>query len=135
MSDTAALLFANEAFYVAFASGDIEAMEDLWSKTADITCIHPGWPALEGRDEVIQSWRAILGTDTPLIRFSNAIARVHGDLGYVICHEHLEPGDLVATNIFVREGRQWRLIHHQAGISPAAGEGSEQADEKPDRMQ
>ncbi len=115
-----ALLLANETFYAAFAQCDCDAMEDIWSTTADITCIHPGWPAINGRQDVIGSWRSIMQSDSPLISVSSAEARVFGDTGYVICNEHLEPGTLIATNIFLREAGVWKMIHHQAGITPVS---------------
>ncbi len=61
MDERNAILFANEAFYRAFADRDGAAMEDAWSRDQRITCIHPGWPPLTGRDEVMQSWLGILG--------------------------------------------------------------------------
>jgi hypothetical protein len=36
----------------------------------------------------------------------------------VICVEHLDGGDLIATNVFAREGTLWKLVHHQAGPTP-----------------
>ena len=53
MPDREALLFANEAFYLAFADRDMEAMETTWSATTPVACIHPGWGVLTGRDEVL----------------------------------------------------------------------------------
>ena len=44
--------FANEAFYLAFEGKDYDAMAHLWSHEREIVCLHPGWPALIGRDEV-----------------------------------------------------------------------------------
>lgn len=113
-----AVLAANEAFYSAFAAGDSDAMENIWSATADITCIHPGWPAVNGRPAVLDSWRSILSSNAPLIAAADAEVRVIGDMAYVICNEHLEPGTLIATNIFVFEDGAWKMIHHQAGITP-----------------
>lgn len=121
-SSVDALLLANETFYAAFAQCDCDAMEDVWSSTADITCIHPGWPAINGRDAVIGSWRSIMQSDSPLISVSQAEARVFGDTGYIICNEHLQPGTLIATNIFLLEDGIWKMIHHQAGITPVASE-------------
>ena len=56
MSEHAAVNFANEAFYVAFSTRDLEAMDALWARQAPVTCIHPGWNALTGRDAVMESW-------------------------------------------------------------------------------
>jgi len=119
MTDADALISANEAFYVAFVTGNAGLMEKLWSAQADITCIHPGWPPLDGRDDVMESWRCILSAESPLTGISSARAYLYGTVGYVICQEHLERGILIATNIFSLEGECWKLVHHQAGISPS----------------
>ena len=42
MSDEDAILFANEAFYTAFAGHDLEALKSLWADDAPIMCLHPG---------------------------------------------------------------------------------------------
>ncbi len=111
-----AVLFANDAFYSAFAERDMAAMEALWSTEAPVAVIHPGWQALTGRDEVMESWQAILeGPNPPEITCHGASAHVCGDLAYVLCYEQVGGGFLVATNLFVREGGAWRMIHHQAG--------------------
>ncbi len=119
MTDRKTLISANEAFYSAFASANSEQMETVWSGRNDITCIHPGWPPLDGQKEVMGSWRCILSAKSPLMGISDAKAYQYGDIGYVVCHEHLEPGVLIATNIFCLEDGDWKLIHHQAGISPS----------------
>jgi hypothetical protein len=36
-------------------------------------------------------------------------------MAYVHCFEEIDGNYLIATNIFVHEGRRWRLVHHQAG--------------------
>ena len=51
--DRAALLFANETFYRAFAERDVPLMEALWADTEPVTCLHPGWPPVEGREAVL----------------------------------------------------------------------------------
>ena len=114
MSDTESLLFANEAFYRAFADKDMDAMDDLWSRDQPVSCIHPGWGPLFDRSEVLSSWAAILGApEAPNIHSVNPTVQIYGDLGTVICFEKLQGGTLVATNIFVRQGSVWKMIHHQ----------------------
>jgi len=116
MSDTDAVLFANEAFYRAFADRDEEAMADLWSATAQVACLHPGWGPLFGRDDVVESWIAIIRNPvSPPLLCHDARAQVHGDTACVICFEEIAGNFLVATNVFVREGRVWKIVHHQAG--------------------
>jgi ketosteroid isomerase-like protein len=109
------VLEANAAFYRAFADHDAKAMEALWSEAAPVACVHPGWDVIEGRDEVLRSWRAILASPSaPAIRCRQAAARVLGDVAYVLCREDLPGAHLAATNVFVRERGTWRMVHHQA---------------------
>jgi hypothetical protein len=121
MSDTDAVLFANEAFYQAFADRDLKAMEEIWSRAAPVSCIHPGWAPLFGRNEVMTSWAAIISAPgAPDIACRGARAQVYGAAASVVCFEQLGREFLIATNVFVREDRVWRIVHHQAG--PTSGE-------------
>ena len=43
MSDESDVLAANDAFYAAFASGDLDALEEVWARQATVACCHPGW--------------------------------------------------------------------------------------------
>jgi len=134
MSEEAAVLFANDAFYTAIAGRDISAMEDVWSIEVRVSCIHPGWDGISGRGNVLDSWSAILGTDAaPDIVARHAHAVIYGDLGVVICHEEVEGAHLIATNIFHREGRIWKMVHHQAG--PMGGPPQAAEEEAEDTLQ
>jgi hypothetical protein len=42
IADREQVLFANEAFYRAFADRDIDAMDALWARGEPVLCIHPG---------------------------------------------------------------------------------------------
>ena len=101
MAERDAVLFANEAFYHAFSHGDVAAMDALWSVAAPVSCIHPGWGAILDREEIMASWS------------------IYGDVAVVICLETMGEGSLIATNIFCREGRLWKIVHHQAGPTSA----------------
>ncbi len=110
------VLAANQAFYDAFARGDFAAVEALWARRAPVACIHPGWGALHGREEVIASWRSILeGGSGPPVKCTRPSASVLGDAAFVVCGETIQGAELVATNVFVREDGTWKLVHHQAG--------------------
>ncbi len=116
MNDRQAVLFANEAFYSAFARADLQAMDALWAREGPVTCIHPGWDALTTRQAVIASWREIFsGGDTSSIAFYGAQPHLLGDIALVICYEKLPSVVLIATNVFRRDGRSWQIVHHQAG--------------------
>ncbi len=120
MPERDAVLFANEAFYRAFADSDFDTMAQLWASGEPVTCIHPGWPPLTGRDSVIESWRRILANgQAPKVACVQPEAFLLGDAAFVICYEAVDDNALVATNLFRREGRQWKLVHHQAGPAPA----------------
>jgi len=118
MHDKTAVLFANEAFYAAFASRDMIAMEDVWWRGENITCIHPGWPPLFGREQVIGSWHAILGNDqSPDVKCRNPVPHIFDDTAYVVCYEIIGDGALLASNVFIRDDGRWHMVHHQGGSS------------------
>ena len=131
MSDAEPVLYANEAFYYAFAGGDAAAMDEVWARDVPVACIHPGWNVLAGRDAVMESWRSILGSDRrPAIRSQGASAFLHGDVAFVTCYENVGQGYLAATNVFVREGGAWKMVHHHAG--PTAPPEAEEPEDAPD---
>jgi ketosteroid isomerase-like protein len=109
------VLIANEAFYKAFASRDMDSMDALWANHVSVACIHPGWNVLRGRELVIASWRSILGSEhSPDVTCGNASAHVLGESAFVICEEQVADDILIATNVFVREEGGWKMAHHQA---------------------
>lgn len=133
MPEREAVLFANEAFYRAFADRDFRAMVDTWANDDPVACIHPGWPPLLGRASVMESWRRILSNpDSPKVACRHAQAFLVGDAAWVVCFEQLADQTLVATNVFRRDGSRWRLVHHQAGPCaplPPGAEDDEDEDE------
>ena len=131
MSDTAELLFANEAFYHVFRSRDLAAMDELWARGAPIACVHPGWQALMTREAVMESWDGILSNpEAPSVDCRGARAHLLGELGVVLCYEIIGGSVLTATNIFLREGGAWRMVHHHAG--PCGAPPAELAEEPPE---
>lgn len=120
-------LFANDAFYLAFAQGDMDSMDDLWADQPQVVCIHPGWAALVSRAEVMASWENILGNaQRPRIScFGATTAKIAGGIA-VACYEQLEGSVLVATNIFIEQGGRPRMVLHQAG--PCANPPEQDAD-------
>lgn len=126
MSDEGGLLAANGDFYAAFAAGDFGAMDALWARKAPVACIHPGWPPVHGRDQVMGTWTDILrNPPRPAVRPFGQRAMLLGDVGLVIGFEAIGDARLVATNLYVREGGAWKMVHHQAALTergpPEAG--------------
>ena len=92
-----------------------EAQTRFDARQAPVTCIHPGWPLISGRDEVLRSWRANQrNPSAPAVLCYEEHATLYGEVAHVTCEEELESGTLAAGNLFVREGGLWRLVHHQA---------------------
>jgi ketosteroid isomerase-like protein len=132
MHDEEQVLAANAAFYAAFAAKDADAMAVLWARRAPVACIHPGWHALRGRDGVLASWRSILGgPGAPPISCSDAVAHILGDTAFVICVEHIPGVELIASNLFVREDGDWRMVHHHASSIARAAAEPEPDEEEP----
>jgi len=114
--DRDAILFANEAFYRAFADRDYAAMEGLWARNLPVVCVHPGSAPLAGREDVMASWQAILGSDmSPAITCHGPAVYQYGPAAAVVCFEAIAENYLVATNLFVRQNGRWWMVHHQAG--------------------
>ena len=125
VNDQKAILFNNEAFYAAFSCGDIAAMSCLWAETDDVSVIHPGWKPLFGREAVLSSWADIVSEGG----FSSIICRephlfLRNDYATVVCFEDINGIFLAATNVFIKQGDSWRIMHHQA--APTSGRPSKQ---------
>ena len=137
--DEARLEEANAEFYAAFEAGDLDRMAALWADgpyAPGVTCVHPGWSLLRGRDEVLRSW-ALIMANTSYIQFVLTDVRtdVYGDHAVVTCKENiltaeegteagfLAGGSVVASNVFVRSEGEWRLLlHHGSPILNATEE-------------
>ncbi|HEX6472757.1 MAG TPA: nuclear transport factor 2 family protein [Streptosporangiaceae bacterium] len=145
MDDEQAVERANSEFYAAFEAVDLERMSKVWAAgpyAASVTCVHPGWPMLRGRAEVLRAW-ALIMANTPYIQFvlTDVNVDVHGDQAIVTCGENiltaddetevgfLAGGSVVTTNVFVRdEAGEWRLLLHHG--SPVLNQVSDD-DEEP----
>jgi ketosteroid isomerase-like protein len=126
--DEDALLAANAAYYRAFATRDLAAMETLWAEDG-VTCVHPGWPVLVGRAPILRSYRDIFRNPSQeAVSAREERLVVDGADGRVFCVEEVGGGLLLATNWFRAIEGRWRLLHHQA--SPLAPPPQSRAGEK-----
>jgi ketosteroid isomerase-like protein len=124
MSDAEAVLAANDAFYRAFESLEIDRMRAVWLNGPTISCIHPGWGALVGWPAVMDSWEQIFsGTLHMQFTLSEVSVTVHGDVAWVVCIEGIDSRQVdgraqarvQATNVFQRHDGRWALVHHHGG--------------------
>lgn len=78
-----------------------------------------------GREKVLQGWRMIFrGKQGLQLRISNVRVSTAGTMGFVTCEEHVgtdeRKGNVIATNVFEKQGDTWRIVHHHGSIvSPA----------------
>ncbi|MCW2601046.1 MAG: 3-dehydroquinate dehydratase [Frankiales bacterium] len=118
---------ANAALYVAFETGDIDLMEAVWDaeEPEALVCVHPGWPMLRGRANVLRSWSAVMaGTEYIQFLLTDVQVTVHGETALVTCTENVltsadvgENAAVVTTNVFVRRQDGWKLlVHHGAPV-------------------
>jgi ketosteroid isomerase-like protein len=126
-ADVAAVLAVNSALYEAFESADVARMERVWDDVDPdaLVCVHPGWPALRGRRQVLRSWSAVMAT-TDYVQFvlSDVQVSLDGDTAVVSCTENvltsvtdMNGGAIVATNVFRRRPGGWRLtVHHGSPV-------------------
>jgi ketosteroid isomerase-like protein len=119
----AELLAANQRFYEAFEMLNLDAMDAVWADAIGVSCIHPGGPAIHGREAVMRSWAQIFeGTDEMVFQLDKLELAVVGTTGWVTLVERIEQrneGRLVkasalATNVFVHQMAGWRMVHHHA---------------------
>jgi ketosteroid isomerase-like protein len=117
------LLATNQAFYQAFEQLDINALELIWSKSPNVSCIHPGRAALKGLDQIRFSWDQIFRNTKQLeVAIDVMAVELRGPLAYVLLLENLvqvvpekrmEVQTLV-TNIFEFEDGNWFLLHRHS---------------------
>jgi ketosteroid isomerase-like protein len=122
--DLASLLAANQAFYTAFETRDLDAMSDVWERSSRATCTHPGWATLRGWPHVQASFFALFGGSSSLqFVLTEAQAHVHGDTGWVTVDEDLlgdqHGATVAALNLFARDRHgRWRMVaHHGSSVN------------------
>ena len=130
-ADVDAVTAVNEALYEAFETADVDRMADVWDDQDPdaVVCVHPGWPMLRGRAQVLRSWSAVMaGTEYVQFFLTDVRVSVEGDTAVVTCTENiltsveemgLRRGNaaVAATNVFRRRGSGWRLqVHHGSPV-------------------
>jgi ketosteroid isomerase-like protein len=127
---------ANQAFYDAVETSDLDALEAVvldGPLAESVAVVHPGWPVLRGRREVMRSY-ALIMANTDYIQFflTDVEVAVDGDSAVVTCTENILTGGpaeedgsagslvgglVVATNVFRRTADGWRMwVHHGSPV-------------------
>ncbi|WP_306318592.1 MULTISPECIES: nuclear transport factor 2 family protein [unclassified Streptomyces] len=159
-ADVQAVDTANRTYYEAVERGAFEELTSLWLAPEDVdyaedsdpdeaedtsvSCVHPGWPVLTGRGEVLRSY-ALIMANTEYIQFflTDVHISVVADTALVTCTENILSGGpapedsdelgplvgqrVVATNVFRRTRDGWKMWSHHA--SPVLAESDDESDE------
>jgi hypothetical protein len=123
--DEQLVLAANQAFYDAFESADLDAMSAVWEHSDRTVCTHPGWPTLRGWGQVSGSWFALFhGPQRLQFILTDPVVELLGDAAMVSVAENLLDGanssTVAALNVFVRDRSAggWRMVaHHGSPVS------------------
>lgn len=129
------IIRANQQFYEALNAvfrGAMAPMREVWSHSPGITNMGPFGGCLVGSDAVLGQFAM-----ESKMNLSGKVEAVDvrivatDDMGYAVCIERGEnmsaDGQTIqvehrATNIFRREGRAWKLVHHHTDLAPALRE-------------
>jgi hypothetical protein len=117
-------------FYTAFSTGNLEAMQDVWSSSSSSSCrcVHPGMPSMVGRDATLESWASIFQGGGPgggfTIEPADTTIDICGTTAICNCVERINGGEsgsfLEAINIYKREHGSWKMTFHMASPFLAA---------------
>ena len=145
-TEAVALEQLNGELYAAIEAGDLDRMGRVWldhPHQQDPVCVHPGWPPIQGRDQILRSWAAIMANTSNIQFFLTDVeGSIAGDGAVVTCADNiltavgdtetessaLAGGHVVATNVFRRTPRGWRLWVHHASPVLAAHDGDVEED-------
>jgi ketosteroid isomerase-like protein len=131
------ILAATTLFYDALNSalqGDLRPLGAIWSHRPDVSDLGGAGGRALGWNEVRNNFQNMgrlypAGKITP----QDILVVVGGDIGYSICNEtgrlRSAEGPMVsfnrrATNVFRREGGEWKLIHHHADTTVGLSQGA-----------
>lgn len=130
-NDTAAVLAANAQFYTALNkmfTGDAVSMNAVWSHADDVTYMGPTGEVDVGWNAVLKNWQAQaklkLGGEVKPVEMHLIVGQ---DLAIVSDYEQgantnakgkTEHVKLRATNMFRKEGGQWKMVGHHTDLLP-----------------
>lgn len=113
------------AFYDALSHADLDALMALWAEDEEIVCVHPGSPRLIGHAAIRASFEVIFERGGLHIRpvqlhaAHNMLTAVHNLIEDV--RQGPQEGEarhILATNVYLKTPRGWRLAMRHASIAP-----------------
>lgn len=113
-------------FYAALiklCGGDPGPMTEVWSRGGGVTTLHPIGGRQVGWDQVGSTYEQVAKVFSGgTVTLADQLIRTHGDVAYEVGVEHVDATmggqhirtQVRVTNIYQREGGQWRIVHHHA---------------------
>lgn len=129
MSAPDAVRKASREFYAALNSmlkGDPAPLVSIWSHGANVTTMHPVGGRQLGWASVRETWEQVgKAMSDGQVKLNDQLIRVAGDMAYEVGQEQ---GFLVlggqrisidhrVTNVYRREAKGWRIVHHHTDVS------------------
>ncbi|MRW86166.1 DUF3225 domain-containing protein [Pseudoduganella sp. FT26W] len=111
------------AFYDALNRADLEALMALWADDDEIVCVHPGGVRLIGHAAIRASWAAILEhgglhiLPSQLHETHTLMSSVHTVIEGITAASG-DPAHLVATNVYAKTPKGWRIVLHHVSMAP-----------------
>jgi len=113
---------AEQAFYDALASGDLEAVMRVWADDEEIVCIHPAGMRLVGAEQIRQSWQEVLSQGSLHIELVHSFC-THTVMSATRCHLErimirgqfgMQSAYCNVTNVFHNGPSGWQMVLHHA---------------------
>lgn len=125
---------ASDRFYASLdrmLNGNATPMADVWSHDSTVSTMHPLGGRQVGWDAVRESWEgAAQAFQGGNLEVSDLEISVLGDVAYTTRIERVGATvggipmrfDIRATNIYRREGSEWKIVHHHTDADRALQE-------------
>ncbi len=105
---------------------DLDAMMAVWADDDEVYCVHPQGPRITGVAQVRESWRQIFAAAQSLrfqVRQQHLLqammVSVHSVYEQItLADETRARSCILATNIYMRTERGWRMMAHHASPAP-----------------
>jgi len=130
-----------QQFYEALQQGDIDKLMEVWGDDDDIACVHPGGPRIVGPEAIRASFEAMFGQGGSVEARAERVRRVAlsgAAIHHVVERVQVATPDgpqsawVVATNVYAKTARGWRLVLHHA--SPGSLEEPQDISEPPSTL-